>query len=161
MGIMRKTLLQRLCAELTIPVAETRGYITKATREKLLVLPKSHTNDALAIAQGPQGFRTGYLPSIRQATRIYTIRPVRHHNRQLHKATILKGGVRKANQAEKYVYGLRLYDKVLYNGIECFVWGRRSSGSFLLRRLGGAKVKDGVSYKHLKLLERSQNYLIA
>ena len=161
MGIMRKTLLQRLCAELTIPVAETRGYITKATREKLLVLPKSHTNDALAIAQGPQGFRTGYLPSIRQATRIYTIRPVRHHNRQLHKATILKGGVRKANQAEKYVYGLRLYDKVLYNGIECFVWGRRSSGSFLLRRLGGAKVKDGVSYKHVKLLERSQNYLIA
>ena len=161
MGIMRKTLLQRLCAELTIPVAETRGYIAKATREKLLVLPKSHTNDALAIAQGPQGFRTGYLPSIRQATRIYTIRPVRHHNRQLHKATILKGGVRKANQAEKYVYGLRLYDKVLYNGIECFVWGRRSSGSFLLRSLSGAKVKDGVSYKHLKSLERSQTYLIA
>lgn len=161
MGIMRKSLLQRLHSELPIPVEETRGYITKATREKLLVLPKSHTNDALAIAQGPQGFRTGHLQSIQQATCIYTIRPVRHHNRQLHKATIFKGGVRKANQAEKYVYGFRLYDKVLYNGIECFVWGRRISGSFLLRRIGGAKVKDGVSYKHLKLLERSQNYLIA
>lgn len=161
MGIMRKSLLQRLHSELPIPVEETRGYITKATREKLLVLPKSHTNDALAIAQGPHRFRTGHLQSIQQATCIYTIRPVRHHNRQLHKATIFKGGVRKANQAEKYVYGFRLYDKVLYNGIECFVWGRRISGSFLLRRIGGAKVKDGVSYKHLKLLERSQNYLIA
>ena len=41
MGIMRKTLIQRLRAELTIPVAETRGYITKATREKLLVLPRA------------------------------------------------------------------------------------------------------------------------
>ena len=69
--------------------------------------------------------------------------------------------MRKANQAEKYVYGFRLYDKVLYNGTECFVWGRRASGSFLLRKLDRAKVKDGVSYKHLKLLERSQNYLIA
>ena len=161
MGIMCMTLLRRLREQLPVPVVETRGYITKATREKLLVLPKSHTNDALAIAHGPQGFRAEYLPNIRQADRLYTIRPVRHHNRQLHKATILKGGVRKANQAEKYICGFRLYDKVLYNGIECFVWGRRTSGSFLLRQLNGEKVKDGVSYKHLKLLERSQSYLVA
>ena len=161
MGIMRMTLLRRLQEQLPVPVVETRGYITKATRENLLVLPKSHTNDALAIAHGPQGFRAEYLPNIRQADRLYTIRPVRHHNRQLHKATILKGGVRKANQAEKYICGFRLYDKVLYNGIECFVWGRRTSGSFLLRQLNGEKVKDGVSYKHLKLLERSQSYLVA
>lgn len=159
--IMRMTLLRRLREQLPVPVVETRGYITKATRENLLVLPKSHTNDALAIAHGPQGFRAEYLPNIRQADRLYTICPVRHHNRQLHKATILKGGVRKTNQAEKYICGFRLYDKVLYNGIECFVWGRRTSGSFLLRQLNGEKVKDGVSYKHLKLLERSQSYLVA
>ena len=112
MGIMRKTLIQRLRAELTIPVAETRGYITKATREKLLVLPKSHTNDALAIAQGKHGFNVGYLPEIVQIDKIYTICPVRHHNRQLHKAAILKGGIRKSNQAGKYVFGYRLFDKV-------------------------------------------------
>lgn len=161
MGIMRKILVERLRAELPTPVVETRGYITKATREKLLVLPKSHTNDALAIAQGEHGFNVGYLPGIVQTDKIYAIRPVRHHNRQLHKATILKGGIRKANQAEKYVFGFSLYDKVLYNGITCFVWGRRASGSFLLRQLDGTKVKDGVSYKQLKLLERSQSYLIA
>lgn len=160
MGIMRKTLIERLRAELPIPVVETRGYITKATREKRLVLPKSHTNDALAIAQGKHGFNAGSLPVIVQTDKIYTIRPVRHHNRQMHKASISKGGIRKANQAEKYVFGFRLYDKVLYDNIVCFVWGRRTSGSFLLRQLDGTKVKDGVSYKHLKLLERSQNYLI-
>ena len=149
MGIMRATLLQRLRSELPIPVIETRGYITKATREKLLVLPKSHT------------FNVGYLPGIVQSDKTYTIRPVRHHNRQLHKATILTGGIRKANQAEKYVCGFRLYDKVLYNGIECFVWGRRTSGSFLLRALDGTKVKDGAGHRILTLLERSSNYLIA
>lgn len=161
MGIMRATIMRRLRAELTIPVVETKGYITKATREKLLVLPKSHTNDALAIAQGKHGFKVGYLPGIKQVDKIYTIRPARHHNRQLHKATILKGGVRKSNQAEKYVFGYRLFDKVLYHGVECFVWARRKSGYFLLRNINGEKVKDGVSYKYLRLLERSQSYLVA
>ena len=161
MGIMRNTLVQRLHSELPIPVVETRGYITKATREKLLVLPKSHTNDALAIAQGKHGFNVDYFPNIVQVDKIYTICPVRHHNRQLHKATILKGGMRKANQAAKYVFGFRLYDKVRYNDIECFVWGRRNRGTFLLRNLDGEKVKDGASYRDLELLERSQGYLIA
>ena len=161
MGIMRNTLMQRLRCELPIPVVETRGYITKATREKLLVLPKSHTNDALAIAQGKHGFNVDYFPNIVQVDKIYMIRPVRHHNRQLHKATILRGGIRRANQAAKYVFGFRLYDKVRYNDIECFVWGRRNRGAFLLRHLDGEKVKDSVSYKRLELLGRSQSYLIA
>ena len=160
MGIMRKTLMQKLCSELPIPVIETKGYITKATREKLLVLPKRHTNDALAIAQGPQGFNIKYFTSIIQNNKAYAIRPVRHHNRQLHRATINKGGVRKLNQAPRYVKGFRLFDKVLYNNQECFVWGRRSTGSFLLKDLNGKTIKGGASYKKLKLLERSSNYLI-
>jgi N6-L-threonylcarbamoyladenine synthase len=151
MGIMRKTLIQRLRTELTVPVKETRGYITKCTREAHK-LPKSHTIDALCIAGHPNDKRID---------RIYTIKPVRNHNRQLHKAKILKGGIRKANQAATYVKGFRLFDKVLYNGTECFIWGRRTSGSMLLRLLDGTKVKDGVGYKHLKLLERSSNYLIS
>ena len=155
MGIMRKTLLQRLRSELSIPVWETKGYITKYTRTELLKLPKTHTNDALAIARGPNNKTV-----IQRTERVYTIKPVRHHNRQLHKATILKGGIRKNNQAAIYVKGYRLFDKVRYNGTECFVWGRRTSGSFLLRLLDGTKVKDGVSYKRLKLLERASNYLI-
>ena len=161
MGIMRKTLMQRLCSELPIPVVETRGYITKATREKLLVLPKSHTNDALAIAQGKQDFNVGYLPEILQIDKIYTIRPVRHHNRQLHKATILKGGIRKSNQAEKYVFGYRLFDKVQFNEQDCFIWGRRTIGIFTIKTINGKMIKDGISFKKLKLVEKSTSYLIA
>ena len=161
MGIMRGTLLQRLRSEMSIPVVETRGYITKATREKLLCLPKSHTNDALAIVQGPQGFRAGYFPEITQIGKIYTIRPVRHHNRQLHKATILKGGIRKANQAAKYVYGYRLFDKVRFDGQDCFIWGRRATGYFAIKTIEGKAIHNGISYKKLRLVEKSSNYLIA
>ena len=161
MGIMRKTLMQRLYSELPIPVIETRGYITKATREKLLVLPKSHTNDALAIAQGKRGFNVGYLPEIAQIDKIYTIRPVRHHNRQLHKAAILKGGIRKSNQAGKYVFGYRLFDKVQFNGQDCFIWGRRTTGIFTIKTINGKMIKDGISFKKLKPVEKSTSYLIA
>ena len=161
MDIMRDTLIQRLRNEMPVPVVQTRGYVTKYTRAELLNLPKSHTNDALAIAQGKYGFGVKKGDIVRKSNQIYTIKPVRHHNRQLHKATILKGGIRKSNQAPTYVKGFRLFDKIRCNEIECFVWGRRISGYFLLRLLDGTKVKDGVSYKQLQLLERSSNYLIA
>ena len=143
-----------------MPVWETHGYITKYTREEKMHLPKSHLNDALAICHGLAGFNDAGEFAIERANRFYTVKPVRHHNRQLHKATILKGGVRKANQAEKYVQGFRLFDKVLFEGKERFIWGRRTSGSFLLKTINGEKIKDGEGYKHLTLLERSQNYLI-
>ena len=161
MGIMRKTLMERLRAELAIQVVETKGYITKYTRVELLKLDKTHTNDALAIAQGRRGFGVEELTTIPQSDYIYRIRPVRHHNRQLHKATILPGGIRKSNQAPRYVRGFRLFDKVSYLGEDCFIWGRRSSGSFLLKLLDGTKVKDGVGYKRISLLERSASYLIS
>ena len=151
MGIMRKTLLERLRSELDIPVWQTYGYITKYRREKA-GLEKSHTTDALCIANHA---------GAKQLDTIYTILPVCHHNRQLHKATIAKGGVRKKNQAARYVKGYRLYDKVAYRGQECFIWGRRTSGYFMLKQLDGTKVHNSASYKELKLLERSSNYLIA
>jgi hypothetical protein len=57
------------------------------------------------------------------------------------------------DQAPKYVYGYQLFDKVLYNGIECYIFGRRSSGYFDLRLLDGTKISASVTYKKLKLLE--------
>ena len=161
MGIMRKTLIERLQNELDIPVAETKGYITKYTREQIIKIPKTHVNDALAIAAGKFGHGVKMYPTLERADRIYTIRPVRHHNRMLHKCKILKGGIRKSNQALKYVKGFRLFDKVLYRGTESFVWGRRTSGYFLLRKLDGTPVTNSAKYTKLKLLERSSSYLIA
>ena len=41
MGIMRRTLTERLYRELKVPVAGTKGYITKYTRVELLHLPRA------------------------------------------------------------------------------------------------------------------------
>ena len=73
--------------------------------------------------------------------------------------TILKGNIRKRNQAEYFVKGFRLFDKVSYNHQECFIFGRRSSGSFDIRKLDGTKLNAGISYKKLKFLEARKPFL--
>ena len=128
----------------------TYGYITKNTRIRT-GLDKTHAVDARCISGNPASKSLGYY---------FPQRQIRRHNRQIHKATILKGGERKLNQAPYLVKEFRLFDKVLYNGIECFIFGRRASGSFDIRMLDGTKVKAGISYKKLVLLEKRKNFLI-
>ena len=150
MGIMRNTLLTRLRNELNIPVQNTYGYITKLLREQNDI-KKSHVNDARCISKHPLA---------EPCSVCYRTKAIRHHNRQIHKAKILKGGIRKANQAPYIVKGFRLWDKVLYDGQECFISGRRSSGYFALRKLDGTAITNSISFKKLQLLEPATNYLI-
>lgn len=149
MGIMRKTLMGRLREELPISVQGTYGYITKMRREQNDI-KKSHMNDALCIAKHPKA---------QHCENSYRSKAVRHHNRQIHKAKMLKGGIRKLNQAPYIVKGFRLWDKVLYNGQECFISGRRSSGYFALRKLDGTAITNSASFKKLQLLEATSSYL--
>ena len=148
MGIMRWALYDRL-KEIYPDVRLTYGYITKYTRIRT-GLEKSHAADALCIA--------GHTGAER-SEETYLIRKVRCHNRQIHNNTILKGGIRKRNQAPYKVKGFRLFDKVLYKGTECFIFGRRSSGYFDIRLLDGTKISAGVSCGKLRYLEPRQNYL--
>ena len=55
--------------------------------------------------------------------------------------------------------GFRLFDKVKYKGQECFIFGRRSSGYFDLRKLDGTVVHRSASYKDLKLLSKRKTLL--
>ena len=89
MGIMRKTLMERLRKELKIPVQGTYGYITKYLREKNGI-PKSHTNDARCISKNPLA-----IP----CDTCYYTKAVRHHNRQLQKKKKKKNVIRKGKQA--------------------------------------------------------------
>jgi len=131
-------------------VRMTYGYITKNTRIKNN-LPKEHRIDALCITGNPQ---------VKRLNKWYYIKKVRNQNRQLHKNKILKGGYRKANKAERYVFGYQLFDKVQYNNQECFIFGRRSSGYFDVRTLDGTKLSASVSYKKLELLNKAQSYIL-
>lgn len=148
MGIMRWAFYDRL-KEKYDDVSMTYGYITKNTRIKN-GLPKKHYVDARCISGNPVAEPLGYY---------YYTKKVRCHNRQIHKTKILKGGKKKMNQAPYQVKGFRLFDKVKYEGKECFIWGRRSSGYFDLRKLDGTKIHASASYKKLKLLETRKTLL--
>ena len=93
------------------------------------------------------------------ALSFYYQKQTRRHNRQIHKLSILKGGVRKRNQAPYEVKGFRLFDKVACKGETAFIFGRRSTGSFDVRRLDGTRISAGISFKKLRLLERRRTYL--
>ena len=149
MGIMRWAFYERL-KQMYPNVSMTFGYITKNTRIETY-LDKTHCVDARCISGHPTA-----VP----AKELYIQKAVRTRNRKIHKAKINKGGIRKNNQTPKYVFGFQLYDKVMYKGMECFIFGRRSSGSFDIRMLDGTKLSAGVSYKKLKLLERRRTILI-
>lgn len=149
MGIMRWALYDKLKA--CYPnVSLTYGYLTKTTRIQNK-LPKARFIDARCISGNPLA---------KPLDCYYFQKKVRCHNRQLHKTTVLKGGLRKRNQAEYEVYGFRLFDKVAFQGKEYFIFARRASGYFDIRDLQGNKVNKGsVSYKRITLLENRKNYL--
>lgn len=152
MGIMRWEVYNKLkdLYRDQVDVKFTYGYLTKNARIENH-LEKAHRIDARCIAGG-----AAYLES----DIWYDMRQVRRHNRQIHKSNILKGGRLKSNQAPYQVKGFRLFDKVKYDSNECFIFGRRSSGSFDIRLLDGTKVHAGIIYKKLKLLEKRKSILI-
>jgi hypothetical protein len=147
MGIMRWAVYNKL-KEQYQNANLTYGYITKHTRIQT-GLEKSHRIDARCISGNPIAVSVDTW---------YYFKQVRGQNRQLHKANP-KNGIRQDNKADKYVHGFQLFDKVLYEGKKCFVWGRRRSGYFDLRKLDGTKIHVSASYKKLKLIERAKTFL--
>ena len=149
MGIMRWYLYNEL-KNLYPNVFNTYGYITKNTRIENN-LPKEHYIDARCISGNPLAKPLGY---------VFYQKKVRCHNRQIHKNTMLKGGIRKRNSTDYLVKDFRLFDKVKYQGREYFIFGRRNSGFFDIRTLNGTKVNKGsISCKKIQLIEKSKSYL--
>ena len=152
MGIMRKALFNRLKEEFgaEIPCFETYGYITKHTRAKA-GLPKEHVIDARCISGNPGACSDGkYL----------IIRKLRANNRQLHRATILRGGKRRNSQAPREVRGFRLMDSVEYAGRPYFVNARRISGDFSLSDIVGHVLVGSVNYKRLFLINHNKSNIM-
>ena len=150
MGIMRWAFFNRLKAQCPeLEVRNTYGYLTKNTRIRC-GLAKTKTTDAFCIAGNLRAKRLGEY---------FFQKQTRKHNRQIHKMSILKGGVRKRQQAPYEVKGFRLFDKVRYQGQEVFVFGRRLRGDFDIRTLSGKRISSGASYRKLKLVEVKKTYL--
>ena len=85
MGIMRKTLMERLRAMFPdINICSTYGYITKYWRERKSIA-KTHTSDAFVVTKNFDAERL---------EKSLLIAPKRQHNRQIHKCKIEKDGKR-------------------------------------------------------------------
>lgn len=148
MGIMRWTFYERL--RVTYPnVSMTYGYITKNIRIENN-LPKDHYIDARCISGNPLAEPLGY---------VWYLKKVRRHNRQIHKAKILKGGVKKLNQAPYEVLGYRLFDKIKVDNEIGFISGRRQRGNFKLVRLDGSVIGTDVNYKKITLIAKRSSYI--
>ncbi len=145
MSMVRWMLINKL-RDLGNVVNHTYGYITKSKRIEL-GLSKSHSNDAFVIAGGNCHGRP--IPQ-------FFIKQVRKCNRKLFKGD--RSHIR--NTAPRLVCGFQRYDKVMWKGIECFIFGRRTTGYFDLRQLDGTKVHSSACYKQLSLLERAKTLLI-
>lgn len=149
MGIMRWSFYDRL-KNIYPNVSMTFGYITKNTRITNN-LPKDHYVDARCISGNPVAKPLGYY---------FYQKKVRCQNRQIHKANFLKGGRKKLNQAPFLVKGFRLFDLVEYQKELYYIFGRRSNGSFDIRKLDGTKVNKGsINCKYLRLINKRKSIL--
>lgn len=148
MGIMRWGFYDRL-KNIYPNVSMTFGYITKNTRITNN-LPKDHYVDARCISGNPTAKPLGYY---------FYQKKVRCQNRQIHKANFLKGGRKKLNQAPFLVKGFRLFDLVEYQKDLYYIFSRRNSGYFDIRKLDGTKVNKGsINCKYLRLIDIRKVY---
>ena len=148
MNILKSRII-KLLKEQYRDVEMTFGYITEYKRKKM-ELGKTHFNDAFCIAN--------YLEA-KKADHYFKVVKKRCHNRKIHRYKYSKGGFRKRNQSPFETKGFRLFDKVKFQGILCFIYGRRQRGSFEIRYLEGETVRADITYKKLKLVERQKVYL--
>ena len=147
MSIMRWKLYERLKAIYGDRLHLTYGSTT-SYRRNMAKLEKSHAVDARCISGHPHA---------EPAEEIFYMRKVRRHNRQIHKATINKGGVRKRNQAPYEVKGFKLFDRVKANGREWYIHSRRLNGSFVLKTLQGEKLE--ITPSKITLLGQQHAYI--
>lgn len=149
MGIMKWELYDEL-KSLYPNVKMTFGYITKYNRINHGI-EKSHVSDAFVISRNFDSERLGYY---------YKRKLVRRHNRQIHKMKAPKGGNKRMNQSPFKVFGFRLFDKVMFQGKERFIYARRLRGIFNIRDINGENKKD-ISYKKLEYVSHGLISIVA
>ena len=135
---------QKLITKLKAKI--TYGYITKKHRIEQ-ALEKSHMNDAFVIAKGNTQVRSDVC---------YRIKQVRKSNRKLFRGA--RSHIR--NTAPRFIERFQRWDKVLFEGIICYIFGRRKTGYFDVRTLIGKRIHASAHYKKLQLLESARTFLV-
>jgi len=124
-------------------IAITYGYETKYKRIQMLALPKSHANDAVAIA-------CEIGERVKPASIIYQIRCIPRGNYQLY------NGKRSEHKvwAQRSLHGWKLYELVEAKGVVGYIGGRRVKGAFVLKDVATGKTVLEVTPRKLHRLAR-------
>lgn len=147
MSIIRSYLLKKYPDAI-----ETFGFVTSENRNHLN-LPKDHYIDACVIASGGL--------EIKQLDAIYRKRRVQKQDR------VLTKGVRGEQKLPiGKLFGFKKFDKVEYLGENCFIKGRRSSGSFVLMDIDNNSIdfrgrggKQNPPYKSIERVNARKSIL--
>lgn len=147
MSVMKWRLYDELKSKY-FDVSMTFGYITKYNRINNGV-EKSHTSDAFVISRNFNAKRLSYY---------YKVRLTRRHNRQIHKLTIYKGGIKRNKQTPFETRGFRLFDRVLINSKIMFITARRLKGGFMVRDINYDSLRN-ITPSKLKLCRNKRNMI--
>lgn len=129
------------------PVETTYGYITKVDREAL-GLPKTHYYDAVVIVSSGEQVKV-----LREYEAMRAVARGAYRQRKGDRSHLVASLPRE-------VFEFRQWDQVaLPDGRVGFVKGRRSSGYFAVSDLDGNLIAPAISYKRLRLVERSNTLL--
>ncbi|HLZ64198.1 MAG TPA: RNA-guided endonuclease IscB [Ktedonosporobacter sp.] len=126
------------------------GYQTKYQRIQALDLPKSHTNDAVAITC-EMGER------IRPLETVYRIRCLPRGQYQRF------NGLHSEHKcwASRKVRGFKLYEVVQVQGVRGYIAGRREKGAFIIKDVTtGKKVAEVTPRKLVRVARPTQGFLI-
>ena len=124
-------------------IVVTYGYETKYQRIQVLNLPKSHANDAIAIA-----CKIGEI--VKPGSSIYQIRCIGRGNYQVF------NGKRSEHKiwAPKKLHGWKLYELVEAKGQIGYIGGRRVKGAFVVKDVVSGKTLIEVTPRKLRRLSR-------
>ena len=131
-------------------VSITYGYQTKYKRIQVLELPKSHTNDAVAIA----------------CAMGEVVKPLEmvHHLRCLARGQYQRfNGLHSEHEcwAPRKVRGFKLYELVKAKGDMGYIAGRREKGAFVIKDLtSGKKLLEVTPRKLLRVARPTQGWII-
>lgn len=69
--------------------------------------------------------------------------------------------MRRKNQLPYETFGFRLFDKVAFDRQECFITGRRESGSFALKDIFYNNISCGKSCKKTKIFRTLTRFYVS
>lgn len=135
-----KPLVQQFGSE---RVVMTYGYVTKYQRIQVLNIPKSHVNDAVAIA-------CAIGEVVKPLTVMYQLRCVPRGNYQMYNGKHSEHKV----WAPRKIKSWKLYELVEAKGQICYISGRRVNGAFVVKDVRSGKAFAEVTPRKLVRLAR-------